>query len=1148
MKRFITFFQVLLVSLLISSAAFAQRIEYFTDIEGRVDIEKQLIDEGLIKIVADVNSEGGQRYVIVEPNTQFIFNGDYIDRGPYSLRIMKFLTKFKNDNKDLVTTNWGNHESKISFVYDAAKMEKLQLEYYNTFLEQKFQELPTEEQAGKTKADLNTKANQLLGWAREYGFMKAIEFHQQEMRELGHADMTLSEAVLDYRDLISNPSREYFKFMQTVVMAYDKPGPIFAVHGGLPAEDGFLPDSSELAKDYESWAKSYNKWASETLNAIIQGINEGHLPEQGKKLVFITDSVWDGKLGLNWNHDNSPVYGPRYKEGHNLALPPEHTLEWLRKSGKTLGLYGHTPAANIGQPLRAKDFLLFMTDTSYAPNGLYTRYSINGENISVSGKLADGTAIKYTTSARDTLSPIGKRIGDEVVVATLGKDKYVLFKYQGASGRDISERVVPVSEVPFSSLKAPIVTDENAEFESQKRTLFNELAKLGIKPIELNMFEADVLNGRTAVIFSGSSAFADTTQEPLARKMIEDALKALDPSKVVIVTGATDSGPERFVHEIAKKMGFYVHGLLVSAAVPKEVAKNLNSYSWVGHAWADQPKTAMELIKALNGFGIIIGGGGLLKSALEYGKSIGARFLVAANIKHGNGNESASMAFAKQDKMRELSFSSGDALVRILKRSFYSTLKKNIIEASPERAIEEIKNRGKKVATFIGFSGQGYENPELVLKQLDAILDGLDAKNTLINIGGTPDGIGILYERAKQRGFETIGIVSSLSEVGWLSPYVDRIYLIKDKVWGGFINGSKVLAPTSRAIVAVTDLVFAIGGGVIGRDEFLSLIEKGVPATYIKALANKAKAIARAVKANKPEPTEFRGDLELFLTNNNMLKGDSMTWNIEAKIRSASETIKSIIEKARQAEHNKVTVQSLTANSPLKVQVGFPAESKSDNSNSKSGTAGPEILLSLQKLVEKSPELAKIVYQMNIVVEVFAPGANAPTKTIVITNEANMNAAIDDVISYEKESFDKAIEYKSLIRDGKYSETAADKKIGIIDFNELSALKAQLLKINADSAEAKVIRQQINNHAIAVRAKQFALAKKVAVQTINELINIYKTDIYTSPGLKETLSKVAASTSKKAIEPLEVDTKTGEVIRGKESPIEKTVGKARRNK
>lgn len=856
-----------IVLTIFSSFAFGKTV-YLTDLEGRFEPLNQLIKDGTLIIVNDGSLE------FSDAETKLVFGGDLMDRGPHTLRLMRFLIGLKQKYPDRVNLIQGNRDlNKLSFSIDREeKMASLQDPKYHEFLQGKLSQIEESKRAGLTVESMNTAEHQVQWWAEQYGLTKAIEFHQQELRELKKTEVTYNEAAKDFADMISNPNREYLNYIKLGQLVHSE-GSVVYLHGGLPAQNGFVPDSATIHENFGEWERALNQWGQSQVRDFIAGVTQGNMGGRGKKLVFYGDALYDSTIKKVWNHDNSVVYGPRFKEEGNFRLPSDSAVDWLKANGKSMLILGHSPAGNIPTPLRGQDILVVMADTSYSPNGVNTKITIDGERIDVQGKLENGTDIHYQTSARDRSSPIGRRLGEEAVVATTSDRRMVLFKYVGYEKH---ERIVGVNEVPFSSLKIPTY-EENAEFETQKRDLLKALAERGARVIELNTFEGEFLNGRTPVLFSGSSAYADPTQEAVARQMIEESLRNLDPSKVVIVTGATDKGPEKMVHELASKLGFYVHGLVVSAAVPEEVSKKVNSLSWVGHDWASQPKTGMDFIRNNNGFGIILGGGGLLQKGLEYGRSIGAKFIVASNVKHGDGAVSASMNFAST--MREFSFSDGSSLARILKRSFYRSVKKTIVESTAEQAISALKGRGKQVVTFIGFSGAGYQDQEGLLKALRSELTTLDPKRTIINIGGTPDGIGALYEIAKQFGFETAGIVSTQAKAEWISPFCDRTYMIKDGTWGGFVNNTRVLSPTSRAMIGASDSVIAVGGGAVGRDEFITAKERGLPTKFIAAEMDRQKAIAKATKAGKPIPTEFRGDLELQLVKQGLLTTSSQTWN-----------------------------------------------------------------------------------------------------------------------------------------------------------------------------------------------------------------------------------------------------------------------------
>jgi hypothetical protein len=184
-----------------------------------------------------------------------------------------------------------------------------------------------------------------------------------------------------------------------------------------------------------------------------------------------------------------------------------------------------------------------------------------------------------------------------------------------------------------------------------------------------------------------------------------------------------------------------------------------------------------------------------------------------------------------------------------------------IREATPEEIRAFFKDKEMRVLTFLGYSGAGYENTGTMLAHATQILDEFDPRTTIVNIGATPEGIGAVYEPAKRRGFVTAGIVSTQAKehnVG-LSPCVDIVFFVKDATWGGFLPGTERLTPTSRAMVENSDVVVAIGGGEVARDELIAAKRWGKEVRFIPADMNHQIARERALKRGLPPPTDFRG-------------------------------------------------------------------------------------------------------------------------------------------------------------------------------------------------------------------------------------------------------------------------------------------------
>lgn len=182
---------------------------------------------------------------------------------------------------------------------------------------------------------------------------------------------------------------------------------------------------------------------------------------------------------------------------------------------------------------------------------------------------------------------------------------------------------------------------------------------------------------------------------------------------------------------------------------------------------------------------------------------------------------------------------------------------------TPETVRTFFEGRGKAVLTFVGYSGADYENRAAMLKQAASVLARFDPRKTIVNIGATSDGIGAVYELARQQGFETTGIVSSQARTAAaaLAPCAGTVFFVQDASWGGRLESSAELSPTSRAIVTVSDHLVAIGGGDIARDEFMEARRMGRKTEFIAADMNHEIARARAATNKQPPPTDFRGAL-----------------------------------------------------------------------------------------------------------------------------------------------------------------------------------------------------------------------------------------------------------------------------------------------
>ena len=182
------------------------------------------------------------------------------------------------------------------------------------------------------------------------------------------------------------------------------------------------------------------------------------------------------------------------------------------------------------------------------------------------------------------------------------------------------------------------------------------------------------------------------------------------------------------------------------------------------------------------------------------------------------------------------------------------------LKMSPAETQAFFRRFGKRVLTFFGYSAD-YENEEAMLALARKGLSKIPRDAVLINIGATSGGIGAVYPLAKSMGFTTTGIVSSVAteHPENISDSVDYVCFIADMQWGGRIDGSNRLSPTSQAMVDCSDVLVAIGGGEVTRDELLAGKALEKPIFFYPAEISHRHLVQRARKRNEPPPQSFWG-------------------------------------------------------------------------------------------------------------------------------------------------------------------------------------------------------------------------------------------------------------------------------------------------
>jgi hypothetical protein len=179
---------------------------------------------------------------------------------------------------------------------------------------------------------------------------------------------------------------------------------------------------------------------------------------------------------------------------------------------------------------------------------------------------------------------------------------------------------------------------------------------------------------------------------------------------------------------------------------------------------------------------------------------------------------------------------------------------------SPAETQAFFRRFNKPVLSFFGYS-VAYEDREAMLAIARKGLSKIPPDAVLINIGATASGIGAVYPLAKAMGFTTTGIVSSVAaeHMENISEAVDHVCFVADTQWGGRLAGTDRLSPTSQAMVVCSDVLVAIGGGEVTRDELVAAKAAGKPVYFYPAEVSHHHLTQRAHKRNEQPPESFWG-------------------------------------------------------------------------------------------------------------------------------------------------------------------------------------------------------------------------------------------------------------------------------------------------
>lgn len=377
-------------------------VAYLTDVEG---LWNKVLDFARGNPLARLD---GDRLVLEEGAT-FVFGGDAIDRGPWSMRVVAALLDAKRRYGDRVVLLAGNRD-----------INKVRLA----------RELAGSPPSRAPREVIDAGRPALLRWilATTMGAKRAFEMRHAELAH-GGAEVTDEDVVESFIADVA-PGGALSDYLAACQLAYRHERTLF-VHGAVTDESlGAVPGRDRAIGDVDEWVAALNDFYRDQVTAF----RERRMRREGEPpwapLVAYQAPIPGTRL-----HQASVVYGRPADALGNPTLPSRAVTEALARAGIGRVVVGHTPSGDSPSVLCDEGFQLVIADNSYGRVERGTQLAIDGEHLRVAAAaVLDGggeAAVRYDLPSLSAAGPVGLRDAatGRLVKGELASGDYLSFRF-----------------------------------------------------------------------------------------------------------------------------------------------------------------------------------------------------------------------------------------------------------------------------------------------------------------------------------------------------------------------------------------------------------------------------------------------------------------------------------------------------------------------------------------------------------------------------------------------------------------------------------------------------------------------------------------------------------------------------------------------
>ena len=176
---------------------------------------------------------------------------------------------------------------------------------------------------------------------------------------------------------------------------------------------------------------------------------------------------------------------------------------------------------------------------------------------------------------------------------------------------------------------------KNAEMKKLQEFLNSEISRVGAETDPVEVLEA--MSGKMPILITGASVKAwpniSKKQQDEIRTAMQVLVDVIDPNKAYIMTGGTNHGVEKQMHEVAhvrnlrKLQKLAVVGTLTEEAAYQDLASIeentithaviLSLNGKIAKRWFDLPDTVLNVVAEQKGEMIAVGGGGIVRDMIQ---------------------------------------------------------------------------------------------------------------------------------------------------------------------------------------------------------------------------------------------------------------------------------------------------------------------------------------------------------------------------------------------------------------------------------------------------------------------------------------------------------------------------------------------------